>query len=57
MPFNNSYHKRAGGEIKRLITQGGVSLNQQQIKDINFPFPKVTGQVKVGRNWFQVKQI
>ena len=44
------------GDIKRLVIQGGVSLNQQQITDINFPFSKVSGQVKVGRHWFEVKQ-
>lgn len=45
------------GEAKRLLAQHGtVTLNDQEVSDINYPFSKIKGILRVGRKWFEIKQ-
>ena len=53
MPFKNTKSK---GELKRLITQGGVMFNEKKIENISDEIViNSENQLKVGkRNFFKV---
>lgn len=55
--FEQAGITQSRGEAKRLIAQPGtVTINDQPITDINYPFSQVKGTLRVGRRWFEIKQ-